>query len=124
MFIAIGFRDNRISSIFEISTEIEIVELETSLKSIEKIPIKNGSMLIELIQKLKEKKVLFLVCNILSRDAEALFHIYGIRTIPFVTGDWESCIKFIEKHKNHFFENKNFRRQNRRRGFINQFNGE
>lgn len=122
MFVAVGFRENEISSIFDISTTIEIVKIEDSITSVETIKIENGTILVELIHKLKEKDVTFLVCNIISKDAEVLFNMYGIRVLSSVTGNRETCFKFISEQRDLFFEKRNFRRRRGRgKGRMNHF---
>ena len=93
MKAAFAHWDHRIAPVFDIARHIHLVEIESGRISGEKREILADDLPVKKVLRLTELGVNTLVCGAISRPLHELVGSYGIRVIPFVTGDLREVIR-------------------------------
>ncbi len=93
MKAAFAHWDNRIAPVFDIARHIHLVEIESGRITGETKEIFPDDVPVQKALRLTELGVNTLVCGAISRPLHELVGSYGIRVIPFVTGDLREVIR-------------------------------
>lgn len=90
--VAFAYWGNRIAPVFDIARQIRIVEVESGRIVGESQEIFPGSLPSHKAVCLAELGVSTLVCGAVSRPVLDIVEAYGIRVIPFISGDVSEVI--------------------------------
>ena len=85
--------NNRIAPVFDTARHIVIIDtgsVQNHTETLELIP--DNQPLLK-IRQLRDKGVQILVCGAISRPVRQMISAYGIRVIPFITGDLQDVIQ-------------------------------
>jgi predicted Fe-Mo cluster-binding NifX family protein len=93
MKAAFAVWDSRIAPVFDVARQIHIVEAESGRIVGEAQEDLADDMPAQKARRLAELGVDTLVCGAISRPMQVMVAAYGIRVIPFVTGDLREVIR-------------------------------
>jgi predicted Fe-Mo cluster-binding NifX family protein len=93
MKAAFAVWDTKISPVFDVTRQVLLVDARKGKICAEKKEVLRGEMPSQKALRLSELGVNTLVCGAISRGAQAMVEVFGIRVIPFVTGDLREVIQ-------------------------------
>lgn len=93
MRVAFSHWKNRIAPVFDVATQIRIIDVESGQIAREQEESIAAVLPLQKALRMKELGINMLVCGAISRPLHALIAGYGIHVIPFVAGTLEEIIK-------------------------------
>ncbi len=93
MKTAFAYWDNRIAPVFDIASQIHVVETESGRVIAETDEVIANDLPVKKVFRMVELGVSTLVCGAISRPLHAMVIASGIRVISFVAGDLRKVIK-------------------------------
>ena len=85
--------DNRIAPVFDTAQHIHVIEAASGQIVSETQETLSGDLPVQKILQMVEMGIGILVCGAISRPMYDLVAAYGIRVIPFVTGDLDEVVQ-------------------------------
>jgi len=93
MKVAFAVWDTKISPVFDVTRQVVLVDADAGKILGETRETLQGEMPSQKAVRLSELRVNTLVCGAISRSAQAMVEVFGIRVIPFVTGELREVIQ-------------------------------